>query len=114
MADTHVRTALRIAGVSFVYDDGPVVYRFADPARGEQRRPVASVPAISLLFEDEVEYARVGTALDREYALHVTSATSAPRGVTVRALAAEGADGGFHSCAAWRSSRSGARRSCST
>jgi hypothetical protein len=59
------------------------VYRFADPARGEQRRPVASVPAISLLFEDEVEYARVGTALDREYALRVISATSAPRGVTV-------------------------------
>jgi LmbE family N-acetylglucosaminyl deacetylase len=83
VADTHVRTALRIAGTSFVYDDGPVVYRFADPARGEQRRPVASVPAISLLFEDEVEYARVGTALDREYTLHVTSAASAPRSVTV-------------------------------
>jgi hypothetical protein len=83
VADTHVRTALRIAGVSFVYDDGPVVYRFADPARGEQRRPVASVPAISLTFDDEVEYARVGTALDREYALHVTSAASAPRAVTI-------------------------------
>jgi len=83
VADTHVRTALRIAGVSFVYDDGPVVYRFADPARGEQRRPVVSVPAISLVFDDEVEYARVGTTLDREYALHVSSATSAPRSVTV-------------------------------
>jgi len=83
VADTHVRAALRIAGVSFVYDDGPVVYRVADPARGELRRPVASVPAISLTFDDEVEYARVGTALDREYALHVTSAASGPRDVTI-------------------------------
>jgi hypothetical protein len=84
VADTHVRATLRIAGVSFVYDDGPVVYRLADPARGEIRRPVASVPAINLLFNDEVEYARVGTPLDREYTLHVTSATNAPRGVTVQ------------------------------
>ncbi|MDB4884147.1 MAG: LmbE family protein [Gemmatimonadetes bacterium] len=84
VAETHVRAALRIAGVPFVYDAGPVVYRYADPARGEQRRPVAAVPAISLLFEDEVEYARVGVALDREYTLHVRSSASAARGVTVQ------------------------------
>ena len=83
VAETHARAALRIAGVSFVVDAGPVVYRFADPARGEVRRPVASVPAISLLFDEEVQYARVGTRLDREYALHVTSAASAPRSVTL-------------------------------
>jgi LmbE family N-acetylglucosaminyl deacetylase len=83
LSETHARAALRIAGVPFVVDAGPVVYRYADPARGEQRRPVASVPPISLLFEDEVEYARVGVALNRDYTLHVRSASSAPRGVTV-------------------------------
>jgi LmbE family N-acetylglucosaminyl deacetylase len=84
VAETHVRAALRIAGVPFVYDAGPVVYRFADPARGEQRRPVASVPPISVLFEDEVEYARVGVAMDREYTLHVRSSASKARSVTVK------------------------------
>jgi len=83
VAETHVRAALRVAGVSFVVDAGPVVYRYADPARGELRRPVASTPAVSLRFDDEVEYARVGTTLDREYALHVASSATAPRAVTV-------------------------------
>jgi LmbE family N-acetylglucosaminyl deacetylase len=83
LAETHTRVALRIADVPVVIDAGPVIYRYADPARGEQRRPVAAVPAISLRFEDEVEYARVGTLLDRKYTLHVSSAATAPRSVTV-------------------------------
>ena len=40
-----------IAGVPVVVDASPVVYRFADPARGELRRPVASVPPISVRFD---------------------------------------------------------------
>ncbi|MEO8562786.1 MAG: PIG-L family deacetylase [bacterium] len=84
VAETHVRVALRIAGTSFLYDAGPVIYRYADPARGEQRRPVAAVPAISVMFDDEVEYARVGVALNRDYTLHVQSSASAPRSVTVQ------------------------------
>jgi hypothetical protein len=83
LAETHTRVALRIAGQSFVADAGPVVYRYADPARGERRRPVASVLPISLLFEDEVEYARVGTTINRDFTLRVRSAASAPRGATV-------------------------------
>jgi LmbE family N-acetylglucosaminyl deacetylase len=83
LAETHTRVALRIAGVPVVVDAGPVIHRSADPARGEQRRPVAAVPAISLLFDAEVEYARVGTTLDREYTLRVSSAASRPRAVTV-------------------------------
>ena len=83
LAETHTRVALRIAGVPVVVDAGPVIHRYADPARGEQRRPVAAVPAISLLFDAEVEYARAGTALDREYTLRVSSAANRPRVVTV-------------------------------
>src|SRR6185503_3805494 len=47
------------------------------------RRPVASVPAISILFDDEVEYARAGVPFDRVYAVHLKSATPTPRGVSV-------------------------------
>ncbi|MDB4879959.1 MAG: LmbE family protein, partial [Gemmatimonadetes bacterium] len=83
LAETHARVALDIAGVRLTADAGPVVYRHADPARGERRLPVAAVPPISVLFESEVEYARVGTTLNRTYSLQVRSASPAPRGVSV-------------------------------
>jgi LmbE family N-acetylglucosaminyl deacetylase len=81
--DTRAQATLHIAGVPVVADASPVVYREADPARGELRRPVASVPAISILFDDEVEYARAGVPFDRVYAVHLKSATPTPRGVSV-------------------------------
>lgn len=90
LAETHARAALRIGGVSFTADVGPVVYRYADPARGERRPPVAAVPAISILFESQVEYARAGVALDRQYTLRVRSDWSAPRSVTVELTLPQG------------------------
>ncbi len=83
VADSYARVALRIAGVPVTVDVGPIVYRFADPARGEQRRPLAAVPPISVTLDGEVQYARAGVALDRQYDVHVTSATTSPRSVTV-------------------------------
>jgi LmbE family N-acetylglucosaminyl deacetylase len=83
LAETHTRVSLRIGGESFVADAGPVVYRYADPARGEQRRPVASVLPISLLFEDEIQYARTGVTLNRDYTLLVRSSTAAARSATI-------------------------------
>ncbi|HKH94189.1 MAG TPA: PIG-L family deacetylase [Gemmatimonadaceae bacterium] len=81
--DTHARAALVIAGVPLVVDASPVIYRFADPARGELRRPVASVPPISVRFDGELELARAGVPLNRGFALHVRSASSLPRSLTV-------------------------------
>lgn len=83
LSDSRVRAGLRVAGVSFTADVWPVVYRTADPARGEMRRPVAAVPAINLLLDDEVEYARAGAPFDRVYSVHVQSTTTAARGVSV-------------------------------
>jgi LmbE family N-acetylglucosaminyl deacetylase len=83
ISDSHARVSLRIAGVPVTVEAGPIVNRFADPARGEQRRPLAAVPPINVTLEGEVQYARTGIALDRLYDVHVTSATSAPRGVSV-------------------------------
>ena len=83
VAATRARVRLRIEGVPFTVDAGPVVYRYADPARGERRRPVAAVPAIGVTFPDAVQYARVGSSLDRVYSVLVRSSASAPRGVTV-------------------------------
>ena len=83
VADTHARVNLHIAGVPVAVDAGPVVYRYADPARGELRRPVAAVPKIGVLFDDEVQYARAGVPIERSYTVHLHNATSAARGVSV-------------------------------
>ena len=83
LTDSYARVSLRVAGEPVTVDAGPIVYRFADPARGEQRRPLAAVPPISVTLEGEVQYARTGVALDRLYDVHVTSAAMAPRGVSV-------------------------------
>ncbi len=84
VADTQVQVQLRIAGVPFVVDAGPVVYRYADPARGEQRRPVAAVPAVSVLLDNEVEYARANVPFERTYNVHLHNADAAARSVTVQ------------------------------
>ena len=83
VADTHVSARLRIAGVPVAVDAGPVVYRFADPARGEQRRPVAAVPGVNVLFDSEVEYARAGVPFERTYNVRLHNASAAARGVVV-------------------------------
>jgi LmbE family N-acetylglucosaminyl deacetylase len=54
----------------------PLVFRFADPARGEQRHPVAGVPKISTVVENNVEFVRAGKPIDREVVLEVRSAST--------------------------------------
>jgi hypothetical protein len=74
---------LVIAGVPVVVDASPVIYRFADPARGELRRPVASVPPISVRFDGELELARAGVPINRAFVVHLQSATDVPNPVTL-------------------------------
>ncbi|HKP16408.1 MAG TPA: PIG-L family deacetylase [Gemmatimonadaceae bacterium] len=81
--DTHAKAALVIAGVPVVVDASPVIYRFADPARGELRRPVASVPPISVRFDGELELARAGVPINRAFVVHLQSATDVPKPVTL-------------------------------
>ena len=83
LADSYARVTLNVAGGPVTVDAGPVVHRFADPARGEQRRPLAAVPPISLTLDGEVQYARAGVAIDRRFDVQVNSAATAPRSVTV-------------------------------
>jgi LmbE family N-acetylglucosaminyl deacetylase len=83
VADTHARVTLHIGGTPVTVNVGPVVYRYADPARGELRRPVAAVPKIGVLLDDEVEYARAGVPFQRSYSVRLHNATAAARGVSV-------------------------------
>jgi len=80
---TGVSVVLRIAGAEVTAVESPIVYRYADPARGELHRPVAGIPPVTLLLEHEIEYARANTALDRLVRVYVHSALSVPETVSV-------------------------------
>jgi LmbE family N-acetylglucosaminyl deacetylase len=90
LADSRAQVTLRIADVPVTVDAGPAIYRYADPARGERRRPLAAVPPLSVMLEGEVSYARAGVPLDRLYRVQLKSATSAPRGVSVELTLPQG------------------------
>jgi hypothetical protein len=48
-----------------VFARAPIVYRYADPVKGEIQHPLAVVPAIAVTLESANEYARAGTPIDR-------------------------------------------------
>jgi hypothetical protein len=82
------RAVLEIGGVR-VNADVPVVYRFADPARGELRRPVSVTPPVTILLARSVEYVPTGRPMDRPVTVHLTSASTTPRRVTLGFLIPE-------------------------
>jgi LmbE family N-acetylglucosaminyl deacetylase len=88
--ESGAEVGLRVDGVPVVVREGPIVYRFADPARGEVRRPVATVPEISVLLQHEVEYARAGAPFDRTMLVYVHSADAVSRQVDVTLQLPEG------------------------
>lgn len=61
-----------------------VVFRSADPVRGEVRREVVAVPAISVTLDQQVQYAPANTELARDVNVHLRSAGAAPRDAIVR------------------------------
>jgi LmbE family N-acetylglucosaminyl deacetylase len=81
--ESGAEVGLRVDGVPVLVREGPIVHRFADPARGEVRRPIATVPEISVLLQHEVEYARAGAPFDRTMLVYVHSADGVPRQVDV-------------------------------
>ncbi len=69
---------LNIDGTAVPVEEAPIVYRYADPARGEVRRPIATVPPVTVLLEHEVEYARANVPFDRTMLVDVHSAATRP------------------------------------
>jgi LmbE family N-acetylglucosaminyl deacetylase len=62
----------------------PLVLRVANPARGEEERPLAVVPPISVTLDREVGYARANAPIDRELRVTLRSAYESERDVNVR------------------------------
>ena len=77
-----IRLEVMVDSVWFTLD-APVVYRYADQVRGEIRRPIAGVPAVSVRLEQEVEYAPSRLPIERELRVHLWQPDTAARGVNV-------------------------------
>ena len=75
--------------VRLAFDDGtvrtevPVVHRYADPVRGEVRRPLMVVPQLSVTLDRTVELARAGAPIEREVRVTLRSASTTERTATV-------------------------------
>jgi hypothetical protein len=61
----------------------PVVYRFADPVKGEIRRPIAIVPAVSVTVDQPVQYVPANRPFERVLRIELRSASNHPRTVRV-------------------------------
>jgi LmbE family N-acetylglucosaminyl deacetylase len=61
----------------------PVVYRYADPVRGDVSRPLAVVPEVSVTLDRAIEYAPARTALVRQLRVELRSAATSARDVRV-------------------------------
>ena len=82
-AAATVSVALSVDGGAVQTVEAPVVFRYADPIRGDTRHPIAAAPAVTLTLDDAVAYARANTQMERAIRVYVRSHSSAARDVTV-------------------------------
>ena len=69
---------------TFLKVSGPLVYRFADPAKGERRHPMVGVPRITSVFQSTIEYVRANRPIDRGIRVEVRSALAKADTVNVQ------------------------------
>lgn len=86
---TMVQAFVQIAGEPVTIKT-PVVYRFADPVKGDLQIPVSAVPGISVNLGSSMEYIRAGVPVERTIPVRVTSAYPHRAKVSVRMLLPEG------------------------
>jgi len=81
-----VRLQLAVAGTANglpVEMETPIVYRFADPIRGDMSRPLAYVPEIAVTLDRAIEYAPARAPLVREVRVELRSAATSARDVRI-------------------------------
>jgi LmbE family N-acetylglucosaminyl deacetylase len=71
---------LAVDGVGFAVA-APIVRRFADQVVGELQRPIAAVPAVSVLLDQAVQYAPARAPIERAVRVRLQSPDSASRTV---------------------------------
>jgi LmbE family N-acetylglucosaminyl deacetylase len=86
---TRVQASVEIAGQS-VTVVAPVVYRWADPVKGDQQQPVSAVPGITVNLANAMEYMRAGVPVERMVPVRIQSAYPHEAKVLVRLELPEG------------------------
>lgn len=74
---------LQIAGARVSVPARPIVYKYADPSTGEVRRPIAAVPAVTVLLENQGEYLPANRQVERRVRVALQSANDRERTVSV-------------------------------
>ncbi|HVH38520.1 MAG TPA: PIG-L family deacetylase [Gemmatimonadaceae bacterium] len=87
---SDVSLLITVAGVSTTVSAGEIVYRYADPVLGEQRRPVGGVPPITISLERALEYVPADRPIDRRVRVSVKSHTGRERVLKPRTLVPKG------------------------
>ena len=82
-SDATISVVLDVGGVRCVIAS-PVIYRYADPIKGESRHPIAGAPAVTVSLDDAVAYAQANTPIQRAIRVYVRSHALAAREVSVR------------------------------
>ena len=83
LTDSGLNVLLQIDGVQAPTRVGPIVYRRSDPVLGEVKRPIATVPVISVVLDRSVEYARANVPLDRSVRVSLRSGATTSQDVSV-------------------------------
>ena len=83
VTSVNARTRLTIAGV-LVDVVVPVVYRYADPVKGDQQVAVNAVPGITIGVGNVLEYIRAGVPVQRDFEVRILSAYQGPVDVLVQ------------------------------
>ncbi|MBL0938613.1 MAG: PIG-L family deacetylase [Gemmatimonadaceae bacterium] len=86
---TLVRTWIEIGG-EHVTITTPVVYRYADPVKGDQQVPVSAVPGITVNLASAMEYMRAGVPIERNVPVRIQSSYPHEAKVQVRLELPEG------------------------
>jgi LmbE family N-acetylglucosaminyl deacetylase len=83
---TIATVTMRVAVDGIEFNVGaPIVRRFADQVKGEIRRPIAGVPAVSVMLDQAVQYAPARAPIERAIRVQLQSPDSMPRTVRVQA-----------------------------
>jgi LmbE family N-acetylglucosaminyl deacetylase len=83
LMDSGLNVLLQIDGVPVPTRVGPIVYRRSDPVLGEVERPIATVPAVSVVLDRSVEYARANVPVDRTVRVSLRSGATTSQDVSV-------------------------------
>jgi LmbE family N-acetylglucosaminyl deacetylase len=68
-------------GGAAVHAQAPIVYRFADQVLGQITRPIAGVPEVSVLLDQQLQYAPARVPIERDLRVELRGAAEQPREV---------------------------------